>query len=104
MPYYPQLWTAAGAAALMVVLRCAPILLPPDVITRHNEALSRVSRLAISLALLLALYRLLGLDFHSVVAGSIFVGSGLAVFTFHRSLAAALIGAAVVYLGVRLIL
>ncbi len=104
MLYRPELWTAAGAAALMVALRCAPILLPVHLITRYSEALSRASRVAVSLALLLALYRLLRLEPGSILAGAVFAGSGLAIFIVYRSLAAALIGAAAIYLGMRLVL
>jgi len=88
----------------MVMLRCAPMLLPTHLIARHHQGLSRASQLAIGLALVLALYRLLRLDASAIVAGLVFAGSGVAIFVAYRSLAAALISAAAVYWGVRLVL
>ena len=104
MPDHVELLTTAGAATLMVLLRCVPVLLPTYLVTRYSQELSRASRLAIGLALLLALYRLLRLDSSSIVAGSVFAGGGLVIFVAYRSLAAALIGAAIIYAGMRLVL
>jgi hypothetical protein len=101
---HSDLWAVAAAATLMVMLRCGPILLPSEPITRHSRALTIASHVAIGFALLSALYRLFSLDAASIIAGLVFAGSGFIIFVTFRSLPTALIGATVIYAGVRLVL
>jgi hypothetical protein len=61
------------------------------------------SHVAIGFALLSAFYRLFGLDAASIIAGLVFAGGGFVIFAIVRSLPAALIGATVIYAGVRLV-
>jgi hypothetical protein len=87
----------------MVMLRCGPILLPSEPIARHGRALTIASHVAIGFALLSAFYRLSALDTASVIAGSVFAGGGFVIFAIFRSLPAALVGATIIYAGVRLV-
>jgi hypothetical protein len=59
---------------------------------------------AIGFALLSAVYRLFRLDAASILAGLVFAGGGFVIFVISRSLPIALIGATVIYAGVRIVL
>jgi hypothetical protein len=59
---------------------------------------------AIGFALLSAVYRLFSLDAASILAGLVFAGGGFVIFVISRSFPIALIGATVIYAGVRIVL
>ena len=101
---HPELWAVAGAAILMTIMRCGPILLPSEPIIRHGRALTIASHVAIGFALLSSCYRLFSLDASSTIAGLVFAGGGFIIFVASRSLPFALIGATIIYTGVRLVL
>lgn len=104
MTDHSELWAVTGAAILLVMLRCGPILLPSEPIIRYGRALTIASHVAIGFALLSAVYRLFSLDAASILAGLVFAGGGFVIFAIFRSLPAALIAATVIYAGVRLVL
>lgn len=104
MPDHVQELVLSGAIALMVALRCAPVVVPSEAIIRHGAAITIASRFAVSLALLFALFRLFSLEQGLMLTGLIFAGSGFLLFAILRSLAAALIGATLVYLTIRFVL
>ncbi len=104
MQDYFQELALSGAIALMVALRCAPVLVPSEAIIRHGAALTIASWFAVSLALLFALFRLFSLEQGLLLTSLIFAGSGFLLFAVLRSLAAALVGATLVYLTTRFVL
>jgi hypothetical protein len=99
----PLLWATAGAAALMITLRCSPVLLPGRIISRYGHALGVASSLAIAFALFSSLYRLVSLN-EGMVAGILFAVSGFTVYLALSSMPAALLGGALLYLCARLVL